>query len=180
MPEGTRFRIAMLAGLTTLTLAIHYGWVIDPLFGHVHWFHVLHGRFCYIPIVIAASWFGLRGGLFAATAISILVMPLIFAGEPGVTDQVAEWAEIIFYYFLAVLIGVLVDREFLAKRKQQEAELQAERSHKLSLVGQIAAGVAHEVKNPLASIKGAADILADDTTGNDDRIEFGNILQNFC
>lgn len=177
MPEGIRFRIALLAGLTTLTLAVHYGWVIEPLFGHVHWFHVLHGRFCYIPIVVAASWFGLRGGLYAATVISILILPLVFGDEQGLTDQVAELAEILFYYFLAVLIGVLVDREYLARRKQREAEVQAERSHKLSLVGQIAAGVAHEVKNPLASIKGAADILADISTEPEARTEFKNILQ---
>lgn len=176
-PERQRYKFVILSGITAITLAIHYGWVVEPIFGHVHWFHVLHGRFCYIPIVVAASWFGLRGGLYAATVISILVMPLIFAGGQDLTDQVAELAEVLFYYFLAILIGALVDREFLARRRQQQAEIQVERSQKLSLVGQMAASVAHEVKNPLASIQGAADILTDDSTSDAARTEFKNILQ---
>ena len=75
-------------------------------------------------------------------------------------------------------IGALVGRGFLARRRQQEAELQVERSQKLSIMGQIAAGVAHEIKNPLASIKGAADILVDDNTSADARGEFKEILHN--
>ena len=177
-PKESLNKIIRLAAITALTVAIHYGFVFQPLFGHVHWLHVLHGRFCYIPIVIAASWFGLRGGIYSATAISALVLPYIFGQDFETTDTVAELVEIVFYYFIGALIGLLVDREFLARKSQQDAELNVERSQKLSLVGQIAAGVAHEIKNPLASIKGAADILVENSTSDVDRNEFGEILQN--
>jgi len=177
-PKGNNYKIVTLAGITAFTLAIHYGLVVEPLFGHIHWFHALHGRFCYVPIVIAASWFGLRGGIYSATIISAFVLPYIFARDIGAHDQVSELVEIVFYYFIGALIGLLVDREFLARKKQQEAELQVERSQKLSLMGQLAAGVAHEIKNPLASIKGAADIIVDRDTSADDRDEFKDILQN--
>lgn len=175
---STRIKISILTGIAALTLAIHYGWVVEPIFGHVHWFHSLHGRFCYIPIVMAASWFGLRGGLYSATVISILVLPLVYAQVSDGGDFVANLVEIVFYYFIALLIGALVDREFFARRQQQKAEIQVERSQKLSLVGQMAAGVAHEIKNPLASIKGAADILVDTDTSGEEKEEFKEILHS--
>ena len=73
MIEKKSQKLAIIGFIITLTLGIHYGWLIQPFFGHIHLLHVLHGRFCYIPIVISASWFGLRGGIYAATIISILV-----------------------------------------------------------------------------------------------------------
>ena len=167
----------MLAILTAFTVSIHYGWLIEPIFGHVHWVHAVHGRFCYLPIVVAAAWFGLRGGLMQAGVISLLVLPLLFSTNLPVHDFVSELAEIVFYFALGTIIGFLVDREFRARRRQQEAQLQVERSQKLSLVGQIAAGVAHEIKNPLSSIKGAADILSDSQTSPAERAEFAGILQ---
>ncbi|MCH7549637.1 MAG: hypothetical protein IH969_08920, partial [Candidatus Krumholzibacteriota bacterium] len=73
MNPDTRTRIIVVVATTIVTVGIHYGWIIEPIFGHVPWLHAVHGRFCYIPIMIAASWFGLRGGLFfcAATMDSI-------------------------------------------------------------------------------------------------------------
>ena len=41
--------------------------------------------------------------------------------------------------------------------REQTAELQ--RAAQLSVIGELAAGLAHEVKNPLAGIQGAVDIL---------------------
>jgi signal transduction histidine kinase len=177
-PESHKTKILIIAGITLVTLALHYGWLVEPVFGQVHWVHAIHGRLCYIPIVIAAAWFGLRGGLITAAAISLLVLPYVlrFVDQPH--EFANEMTEIVFYFAIAGLIGVLVEREFSARRKQQDAQLRVERSHKLSLVGQLAAGVAHEIKNPLASIKGAADILTDDDTSRADRAEFKEILRS--
>lgn len=48
---------------------------------------------------------------------------------------------------------------------------QMERAERLASVGEMAAGLAHEIKNPLAGIGGAIDVLADDYADDDPRRE---------
>lgn len=176
-PEKKTTKLYILAAVIALTLSIHYGWLIEPFFGHIHWLHAIHGRFCYIPIVIAAAWFGLRGGLLTALFISLAILPYIFSSKLGVYELVDEFTEIVFYFAIALLAGGLIDREFKARKRAEDMRFQLERSHKLSLVGQMAAGMAHEIKNPLASIKGAVEILCDKATSETDRQEFRSIVQ---
>lgn len=171
-----RNRLAALAVVSLVTVAVHYGWLTRP-FGDAHWLHAIHGRLCYVPIVMAAAWFGLRGGLTQAATISLLVLPYVLTSAQGTHNIVAEWVEIFFYFAIAVLVGLLVEREYASRRREQEAQLGLERTQKLSMAGQLAAGVAHEIKNPLASIQGAADILVDESARPADRAEFGALLQ---
>ncbi|HUV31380.1 MAG TPA: ATP-binding protein [Acidobacteriota bacterium] len=168
-------KLSVVAASVALTLAIHYGWILEHVFGHSGWVHALHGRFCYIPIVVAASWFGLRGGVITAAAISLLVVPYLVSGSYH-GELSGELVEIVFYFAIAVLAGGLVDREFALRRRQQETQRQLERSHQLSIIGRMAAGVAHEIKNPLASIKGAVEILTGESASRQDKEEFGRII----
>lgn len=175
-PEASASKIAVIAAVTAVTLGIHYGWLVEPFFGHVHWIHAIHGRLCYIPIVISAAWFGLRGGLVAAATISLLLMPYIFGTALDSHELADELTEIVFYFAIAVLAGALIDRELSSRKRAEDARLQLERSQKLSLVGQIAAGMAHEIKNPLASIKGAVEILGEESTSPVEKDEFRQIV----
>ncbi len=175
-PERQTTKLAILAGVIIVTLGIHTGWLVDPIFGHIHWLHEIHGRFCYIPIVVAAAWFGLRGGLLTALIISLGVLPYVLGANFPAAQLTDEITEIVFYFAIALLAGGLVEREFRSRRRAEEMRLQLERSQKMSLVGSIAAGMAHEIKNPLASIKGAVEILSDDTTEATERDEFKAIV----
>jgi len=56
-------------------------------------------------------------------------------------------------------LGVVFVFEDVAKEVEMEKELQ--RVGRLAEIGQLAAGIAHELRNPLASIKGAAQVLAE-------------------
>ncbi len=169
-------KVGIIAGTTALTVAIHYGLILEPLFGHSVWVHAIHSRLCYIPIVMAASWYGLLGGLVSATAISLLIQPYIFLLNSPHVDISSEVVEIVFYFALAFLSGGFADREKRNRKQQEATQLQLERSHKFSLIGQMAAGVAHEIKNPLASIKGAVEILGSGDAGDMERKEFQQII----
>ncbi|NJC88482.1 MAG: PAS domain S-box protein [Desulfuromonas sp.] len=46
--------------------------------------------------------------------------------------------------------------------EQLRAEAELQRANQMALVGQMSAGLAHEIKNPLAGIKTTLDVLADD------------------
>jgi len=55
--------------------------------------------------------------------------------------------------------------------ERREMEKQIRRADKMATIGQLAAGIAHEIRNPLAGISGAVQILADDTVKTDPRRE---------
>ena len=55
--------------------------------------------------------------------------------------------------------AILFSRD-ITQRKREEEELQ--RAHHLAVVGEMAAGLAHEIKNPLAGIKVSLEVLADE------------------
>jgi signal transduction histidine kinase len=170
------WKLSILSGIIAITVAIHYGWVIEPIFGHSSLAHAIHSRLCYIPIVVAASWYGFRGGTLAALAISILIQPYIFLLNNPHINVTGELVEIVFYFAIGSMTGAIIDRESEIRKRQEETQLHLERSHKLSLIGQMAAGVAHEIKNPLASIKGAVEIMGGDQASDAEKKEFQGIV----
>ncbi len=70
-------------------------------------------------------------------------------------------------------------REFLARRREHEAEMASRLAHvdQLAHLGELAAGLAHEIKNPLAGIQGALEVLRDDAGEDPDRAHlYGEML----
>jgi signal transduction histidine kinase len=63
-----------------------------------------------------------------------------------------------------------------AYRKLQDSVEQLRRADRLSVLGQLSAGLAHEIKNPLASMKGSVEILASEFPADHDKHEFVEIL----
>lgn len=70
------------------------------------------------------------------------------------------------YQFLSI-------RNDITERKKSEEMLH--RQDKLAAVGQLAAGIAHEIRNPLTSMKGYTEFLQLDET-NEQRLEFLDII----
>ena len=64
--------------------------------------------------------------------------------------------------------GLLITFQDLTHLKEMEERLK--RSDRLAAVGQLAAGLAHEIRNPLASISGSVQLLTENTVlGSEDR-----------
>ena len=61
--------------------------------------------------------------------------------------------------------------------ERREMEQQIRRADKLATLGQLAAGIAHEIRNPLAGISGAVQILREDAEGESRREIFGEIVE---
>ena len=65
----------------------------------------------------------------------------------------------------------MVDRLDVAKVELEQLHFQQlERADRLASIGEMAAGNAHEIKNPLAGISAAVTIIKDDLTGDDPRM----------
>jgi len=170
-------KIAVIVVVAGVTLTFHYGW--NPFGGeHSHVLHSIHGRLCYVPILLAAGWFGLRGGVLGALGISLSVLPYIFTHpELGAHELTTEYMEIIFYFGLGALTGWLFDRQRFADFKRIQAERKLAQTERLGMLGRMVATVAHEIRNPLGSIRGSVEILSDDIPADSPRHEFVNIIQ---
>lgn len=80
---------------------------------------------------------------------------------------------------LIVSFNSMVDRLDLAKKELEKLHFQQlERADRLASIGEMAAGIAHEIKNPLAGISAAVTIIREDMDANDPREEIlGEVLQ---
>lgn len=70
--------------------------------------------------------------------------------------------------------SILIEQDVTEKLRLEAHVVQTE---KLAAVGQLAAGVAHEINNPLAAIIANAQILGRDLAGNDDLLESVKLIE---
>jgi len=172
----SHWRILVVVLMTTATVSFHYGILIPDAHGGL--LHAIHGRLCYIPIILSAVWFGVRGGLITAVAITAATLP--YARLHGITDRhalVGEYTEMVFYVAIGLMTGVLIERQWRERRRAESLQRELARQERLSSLGQMAAGLAHEIKNPLGSIQGAAEILGDGAPAGSRENELLDVLR---
>jgi HD-GYP domain-containing protein (c-di-GMP phosphodiesterase class II) len=77
-----------------------------------HWLHIFLQKLFYLPILMAAAWFGIRGTLLTAGAVSSVFMMHILLDWGGYrmaqADQVGEIAS---FWVIALTSSLLFDRE---------------------------------------------------------------------
>ena len=168
---------------------LHY---LTPL--HLPYLHDIFQRLYYLPIILAAFWFGLRGGLLCSIIVSIAYAPhILFQWGGHMTMEMEKYLEILLYNIVGGVTGLLSQRErertvelqktahgleesYQKLQHQSERiiviEEQLRRAEKLSTLGEMASLLAHEIRNPLGSIRGTAEILKDDYQPGDPKHEF--------
>jgi signal transduction histidine kinase len=167
-----------------------HAWVAPTSYWHSVVQHLI-----YIPVIYAGLEFGWRAGMLAGDFAALCNVPYFVASwgasKRDVLDQIIE---LLVAGAAAVLAGLLSERErreraSLEKTTQRLAEVYRElqdnfehmkRAERLYALGQLSAGLAHEIRNPLASIAGATGILKRNSEFEPKHFECLQIIDREC
>ncbi|MBW2106320.1 MAG: two-component sensor histidine kinase, partial [Deltaproteobacteria bacterium] len=85
---------------------------------------------------------------------------------------------IMFLIFLALLLVVRKAEHILRKRahEQKLLEDQLNQAERLAALGEMVAGVSHEIKNPLGIIRSTAEFLTEKSAGNENQKKLSSII----
>lgn len=178
--------IGLLAGVVTISL-LHY----LTHASHEHW-HVVYQRLYYIPILVGAALYGVRGGLAIATLTAVTYLPhILLHWQHDPLYRSNQLAEIGLFLIFGAVAGLLIDRLNRERERTRQTAEQLARANeelrstfqrmrlldRLSALGALSAGIAHEIRNPLGGVSGAVEILDSMTGPDDERREFVGIVK---
>ena len=186
MPAKQWKAAGIAAAITSIGIAHHW---TDPM--RVHW-HVVYQDLCYVPILLAAYWFGMAGGVTAAVLAGVGTVVHFHSGWAANRPfLLSQYGQAVAFVITGVVGGLLASAERRARIRKEQAlaalelahnELRAsheqlQRADRLSGLGELAAGLAHEIGNPLGGIKGAVDIIAGRAANGSPEAEFSALAQ---
>lgn len=191
--NSNRTWFLIIAFLIFLVAIFHYTTSV-----HLHHWHELYGVLFFIPIILAAFRYQLKGGVMTAFVIIVIYLPhVMFQWGGDFLYNFSRFLEMVMYLVIGIVTGLLAQREQIERRKYQQTAAQLEKSYqqlkaqsdklmeieeqllhaeRLSVLGELSASLAHEVRNPLASIWGVVEILQQKLKAKKEDAEFTEIL----
>lgn len=181
------FQMGVVCIALCVITIVHYAASVNEVF-----WHEIFQRAYYLPVIVAALWYGLRGGLLAAGLAAVLYLPHVVMAWHGFPSyQFNQYSEVVLFFVFGGLTGALADQQRRQREKLQEtaqrlsqayADLQVSfeslrRAERLSAMGRLSAGLAHEIRSPLSAIEGALEIVARPGLEPERREEFAAVVK---
>lgn len=186
--------IVIIFALILVITHIHY-----TAYNYAVDYHIILQFGYYVPVIYAAMRFGAVGSITTGLFITVLLLPhLSHFRSISLAAWYTQWVEILLINGIGWLMGFLSQQEQKVKRRYQQALLQQSElveklkkegeqrqrleeeirlTERLTALGHLSAGLAHEIRNPLGVIKMTAQLLSQERPNDLEIAEYCGVLQ---